>query len=75
MKEQIDVLVRTIRAAHSKPLAADFQLATLLTTIGVDGLSEARQLRAVLARWAEDTRLSAGDRAYALQQLKKVAVS
>jgi hypothetical protein len=74
MKDHIEALVRTIRAAEPRPFPADIQLATFLTAIGVDGPSEACKLRFVLARWSEGmtkrrrSPLSGGSPLYVLPQ-------
>jgi hypothetical protein len=70
MKQKIDILVQNINANLSMPPAVDSQVEEMHLALGTDPLSVASELRACLARWADDMTLSIDDRAYADKQLK-----
>lgn len=59
MKNQIDALVRGIRHDLAHPAPADPQLAAVFHVLGLDGVTRARQQRAVLASYGGDGQLSA----------------
>lgn len=69
MKSQIDRLVRQIHFHLNQPAAEDPQMAVLVQTLGMNGVSAAGQLRDVLFGWAEDPTLSVADRSHAEHQL------
>lgn len=68
MKSQIDSLVRQILAALAQPSPIVPELAAYMQLRGLDGHSQAVEMRCTLERWAEYLP-SEKDRQYAQEQL------
>lgn len=69
MTAAIDTLVRHIRYALAIPGADAPETGFYFELIGVDGTEKARELRALIAGYADDMALPASVRTYAQQQL------